>query len=278
MTRTLLPLVGGVYLLLLVIVIVFQGRMIFLPPMPVSSAKPSMAFDDLHIPVTANTHIHAWWIPAREKTSTVILYFHGNAQLLEDEADNEVPLFIQTGANLLLVEYRGYGGSSPLQTSGATATEDARAAMGYLSAKGFAPSRIIVAGWSIGSAVAVNLAVETPGLKGLVLFSPITSVTDVAKEMEVFRYLLRPALWFLGSNRLDSEAKISSVPAPLLMFSGSVDTLAVPAMARRLLAQANEPKRLVTIQGAGHEDVMLHRDGTVERELGAFVGVAGSDD
>lgn len=49
----------------------------------------------------------------------MILYFHGNGEVLESEmmkTTREAPLLHQTGANLLLAEYRGYGSSSLFQS------------------------------------------------------------------------------------------------------------------------------------------------------------------
>jgi pimeloyl-ACP methyl ester carboxylesterase len=253
------------------------GKMIFLPPAtftPQTPAAAGLAFEDLRIPVTADTYAHAWWIPAKEQTATVLVYFHGNAEVLEDEVDREVPLFHQTGANVLLVDFRGYGSSSPLRAGGSTAAADARAAMLYLRQRGVRDSDVVICGWSIGSAIAARLAAETPEARGLILISPISSVSDVANEAWLFRYVLRPAELFLGANRFDTAGRMAAIHMPVLILSGSIDDLAQPWMARKIYAGAKEPKTLQFIDGAGHNDVMEARDGTIERRLAAFIGPA----
>jgi len=263
------------YLAVLVLLVIFTSRLIFLPPAEVSHATPArlgLAFEDLRIPVGGNGYAHAWWIPAKVKTSTVMIYFHGNAEVLEDEVDQEVPVFRKTGANLLMVDFRGYGRSSPLRTNGASAIEDAVAAMRYLQQeRGVAVSDVVICGWSIGSAVATQLAAVTPGARGLVLISPISSVADVANRDWRFRYPLRPAQLFLGANRLDTAGKIGAIHMPLLILAGSMDDLAEPWMAHKIYDRANEPKSLQFIEGAGHTDIMEGGDGTLERRLTAFI-------
>ena len=79
--------------------------------------------------------------------------------------------------------------SSKLQTNGPSTEDDARAAMRYLiEVRHIAPSDVVIAGWSIGSAVAAKLAVDSPKAAALILFSPISSVDDVANQDWTYRY------------------------------------------------------------------------------------------
>src|SRR5271170_691809 len=116
-----------------------EPKLIFPAPTNYTRTTPAslnLPFEDLHIPVDSSTQIHAWWIPAEKQSAKVILYFHGNGYVLESEVlrtpvHEAFPLH-QAGANLLLADYRGYGGSSAVQTNGPHTAEDARAAMRYL--------------------------------------------------------------------------------------------------------------------------------------------------
>jgi len=262
------------YITVLVLLIVFTSKLIFLPPAKFPGTTPAalrLPFEDLHIPVTADSYAHAWYIPAAQKTSTVLIYFHGNAEVLEDQVDLVIPLLRGTGANLLLVDFRGYGSSSPARPTGATAADDARAAMRFLANRGISTSDVIIAGRSIGSAIAAQLAAETPHAGGLILISPISSVADVANRDWLFRYLLRPAQLFLGANSLNTAARIPTIHAPLLILAGSKDELAEPWMAHKIYDRANQPKTLQFIEGADHNDIMEPRDGTLERTLASFI-------
>ncbi len=192
-----------------------EPKLIFAAPTKNTHRTPTdlnLSFEDLHIPVDGATQIHAWWIAAEKQSTKVILYFHGNGEVLESEMRNataEAPMLHQTGVNFLLVDYRGYGSSSPIQATGPRTAEDARAAMHYLiEQRHFSPSDLYIAGWSIGSGVATQLAVESPHSAGLILLSPISSTYDVANQDPVYRTLLRPSQWIGNANNFENKNKI----------------------------------------------------------------------
>jgi pimeloyl-ACP methyl ester carboxylesterase len=265
----------GVYVAALVLLYLFEDRLIFPAPDQIPTLTPAvagLAYEDLYIPVDETTKIHAWWIPASEPTSKVMLYFHGNAYSLESEAEQEAPLFHRLGVNLLLADYRGYGKSSAVHANGPRTEADARAAWRYLvEQRRLAPSDIVIAGWSIGSAVATQLAVESPHAAGLILMSPISSVNDAADEIWFMRYVFRPVRWFGGKNDFDTRARISKVRIPVLILSGTADDIAQPWMPQAIYDRANEPKTLRMFQGVGHNDFLMPGDGTMERYLRAFL-------
>jgi len=109
----------------------------------------------------------------------VILYFHGNAGDLSTW-QYIITDFAQLGYGVLIIDYRGYGKSTgALSEKGLYA--DADAAYEYLISKGITPQQIIIYGRSVGTGVATDLASRKP-CKGLVLESPYTSMTALAKK------------------------------------------------------------------------------------------------
>ena len=56
-------------------------------------------------------------------------------------------------------------------------------------------------------------------------------------------------------TRLDSLSKVRDYHGPLLQAHGDADRVVPYALGRKLFEAANEPKRFVTVAGAGHEDV-----------------------
>jgi hypothetical protein len=273
----LLGTLAGIYVLVVALMVVFQGKLVFPAPAyfaPTTPADSGMVFEDVHIPVDGKTTVHAWWIPSDNPDAKVIVYFHGNAEVIQQEVDVEARVFHVTGSNVLLVEYRGYGDGGKFQTSGKTTAEDARLAMHYLERQRHIPaSKIVICGWSVGSGVAVQLAVESPDAGGLVLLSGITSVEDVANQDWMYRYPLRPIEWFRHDNDFDTKSKMGAIHIPVLIISGTDDTLAPPWMAKELFERANGPKKLQMIEGAGHTDLMEPRDGALARELQKFLVV-----
>ena len=110
------------------------------------------------------------------------------------------------------------------------------------------PSRIVYFGESLGSGVAVRLAVEHP-VAAVVLRSPFTSFVDVGRV----HYGWLP-VGLLLRDRYASIERIRQIHSPLLVIAGSNDTIIPVAQSRRLFDAAREPKKLVIIEGADHND------------------------
>jgi pimeloyl-ACP methyl ester carboxylesterase len=152
-----------------------QDQMAFPAPLEYARATPSdvgIPFEDLHIPVNGSEQIHAWWIPAATASDKVLLLFHGNGYVLEQAVRGELAPLHGLGTNLLMIDYRGYGSSSPGTPNERRVYEDARAAFSYLSVQRRIPSRdIIFLGRSIGTGPATEMAKEHPEAGGLILIS-----------------------------------------------------------------------------------------------------------
>ena len=87
---------------------------------------------------------------------------------------------------------------------------------------------------------------------GLILESPFSSIDDAAAEVWYFR--VYPATLILRTH-FDNLAKISSIKTPLLIVSGTADTLTPTWMADKIFARARQPKQLYLVPGAGHNDL-----------------------
>jgi uncharacterized protein len=238
-----------------------QSRLIFPAPKFFEKTTPAdsgLRFEDLRIPVNARDYLHAWWIPAVKPSGKAIVVFHGNGYVLEDMAGDEASALSEIGANLLLVDHRGYGSSTPISPNETTVDQDAEASLNYLLRDRRIPVGSVVAlGRSIGSGPATYLAGKNPGLGGLILESPFSSIDDAAAEVWYFR--VYPAALILRTH-FDNLAKISSIKTPLLIVSGTADTLTPTWMADKIFARAHQPKQLYLIPGAGHND-LLERGG-----------------
>lgn len=235
----------------------WQAKILY--PAPETFAKKTPAniglpFENLRLPVDARDQLHAWWIPAAAPTEKAILAFHGNGYVLEDMVEGEMlPNLHQLGANLLLVDYRGYGSSTVTTPTEKTINQDADASLDYLlRARKISAGNVWVLGQSIGSGPATYLALNNPHLGGFILESPFSSIDDAAAA---FWYLRIYPTNLMLRTHFDNLAKIGSVKIPVLIASGTADTLTPPWMATKLFAQAHQPKQLYLIPGAGHNDL-----------------------
>ena len=234
-----------------------QTRLIFHPDSRISSTpqKYSLNYQDVWIEV-GTEKIHGWWIPALEPSAPVILYFHGNGSNNGDVVDNAA-IFHQLGLSTLLIDYRGYGKSSPTFPNEARVYEDAEAAWKYLTAiRGIKPARIFVYGHSLGGAIAINLAVNHPEMAGLITEGTFTSIENIVNSDKLLRLL---PLDLLLTQHFNSISKIESIQTPLLMFHGTEDEIIPRSMARKLFTAAPQPKQLVMIPQARHDS--LHKTG-----------------
>jgi uncharacterized protein len=169
----------------------FQTRLIFPAPKTFEKQTPAetgLPFEDLRIPVHERDHLHAWWIPSATPSDKTVLVFHGNGYVLEDMVGDETASLHEIGANLMLVDYRGYGSSTPISPNEATLDEDAEVSLNYLRHDRMIPiGNVFLLGRSIGSGPATYLALHNPGLAGLILESPFSSLDDAAAASWYFR-------------------------------------------------------------------------------------------
>jgi len=179
-----------------------------------------------------------------------ILFFYGNGMCLADTLE-EFRLFRELGANVMIPDYLGYGlsGGSPSEKS-CYATADA--AYAWLQTSGEVdPHKIVAGGWSLGAAVALDLAVKKP-VTALVMLCPFTSVADMAKA----HYPFLPARALLA-HRFENLAKIDKVTCPTLIAHGALDDIVPYAMSERLAKAAGPRATHVRVEGAYHNDFML---------------------
>jgi fermentation-respiration switch protein FrsA (DUF1100 family) len=152
---------------------------------------------------------------------------------------------------VLLFDYRGYGRSEGSPDEEGT-YRDARAAHRWLVEEKRVPrGRLVLFGESLGSAVALDLALSRP-CRALVLESPFASVRAMARA--VYPFLPLSAL---VRTRYENEAKAPRLRVPLLVLHGERDEIVPFAQGRRVFAAAPEPKRFYAIPGAGHNDTYL---------------------
>ncbi len=193
-----------------------------------------------------------------------MIYFYGNAMCL-NYATAEFDRFRRLGLNVLIPDYVGYGmsGGTPSER-GCQAT--ANAAYDYLiSKRAVDPRQIIAAGWSLGGAVAIDLA-SRHAVGGLIAFSTFTSTNDMARTI----FPLRLPRWFF-THRFESLKKIPSVACPILLGHGRLDSLVPFAMFERLAAAARAPLATLAIEQADHNDFYDEGGQRLDNAITAFV-------
>jgi uncharacterized protein len=201
---------------------------------------------------------------ADSSTCPTILYFYGNAMCLRD-ASEEFGKFRRLGANVLIPDYVGYGmsGGKPGETG---CRETAEAALAYLrSRKDLDQGRVVIAGWSLGGAVALDLA-SRHRVAGVATFCTFTRMADMARMVVPF---LPSSL--LLRHRFDNLSKIAQIDCPVLIGHGRRDSIIPFAMADRLAKAAKGPVTRVTIDEAGHNDFFQSGGERIRTALRRFI-------
>lgn len=196
--------------------------------------------------------ISAWLSEASgPEPRPLVLYFHGNAENLETlRLSGLFAEFARIGADVLAVDYPGYGRSDG-EPSEAANLAAAEAGLDWAKRER-SGRKLVVCGWSLGSAVAIQLAASHPAdVDRLVLMSPWSSLRDVAR-------LHYPAFMVgaLLSERYDSLAAAPGVRAPTLVVHGEDDAI-IPVTQGESLARALGGRaHFVQVPGAGHNDLL----------------------
>jgi fermentation-respiration switch protein FrsA (DUF1100 family) len=253
--------------LFLAVVWFAQRTLIYFPDSYVRDAAAAGLKDveDVAFETEDGITLRGWFIrsPQSPPALTVVV-FNGNAGNRSYRGDLARALR-ERGYAVLLFDYRGYGGNSGSPTEQGLAA-DARAARRYLATRADVdPSRLVYFGESLGSAVAVGLAVEHPPA-ALVLRSPLTSLADVG----AVHYPILPVRMLLR-DRYDSIGRISRLTAPLLVIAGSRDSIVPASQSRKLYEAAREPKTLVIIDGADHNDAALFSGAAMMESIATFL-------
>ncbi|WP_292836540.1 alpha/beta fold hydrolase [Microbacterium sp.] len=218
-----------------------------------------LPFEDLQIPTDLGA-CPAWVFPAATDTDTWVIQIHGRGTT-RAECLRAVPLFHARGISSLLVSYRNDGDAPRSRTGtyalGATEWRDIDAAIVW--ARGRGATRIILMGWSMGGAIALQTALAPAHrelIAGIVLDSPVvdwrTVLTHQARLVGLPSPMVGLTIGALGADwaaaatgadsgipfdRLDVIARAGELQHPILVLHSNDDGF-VPADASHQLARA----------------------------------------
>ena len=227
---------------------------------------------EIYLPVgdgTPTERIHAWWWPADEPDAPVVLYLHGVRWNLTGHL-NRMSQLRRFGFSVFAIDYRGFGKSDGELPSEATVYEDARVGWKWLVQREPDPSRRYIYGHSLGGAVAIDLAAQISGTpataRGLIVESSFTSLPELVSESG---YGWLP---ILISQKFDSAAKIRQIAMPVLIVHGADDRYVPAQMSSALYAAAPQPKKLLLVPNASHNNSVWTGDTDYRLALNELFG------
>ena len=231
----------------------FILQFLFNPRPEGGGAKTGETFQEIMIPVSEGEVIGSR-LYAVQKSTPVILFFHGNGEIVEDYHDL-APMYGKMGLNFFPVDYRGYGKSSgnPSVSSMLNDSHDVFThVVAFLKDEGYT-GPLVVMGRSLGSAAALEIAGSySDRVDGLIIESG-------------FSFAL-PLLQLIGidtdSLGLDEEegfsnySKIKGFNKPTLIIHAEHDHI-IPFSDGKYLYENSpaEKKHLLMIAGADHNNI-----------------------
>jgi uncharacterized protein len=227
-----------------------ESAIVFAAPRELGARRPAAPFEQIDLARDDRARQFAWVMrsTADADTQRWVLYLHGNRSTIAHRMNIVHYEHLRAlGLNVLAPEYRGFGGldGDPTERS---LDRDARVAYEYLrSGLHVPPERIIIYiyCWSLGSAVAVDLAAHVDE-SALILEGAPASLVAVGQR----RYPFLP-IRLVMRNPFESIAKIRDVDSPVLFLHSPEDEVIPFDEGRRLYDVAQQPKTFVEVRG-GH--------------------------
>lgn len=259
--------VGGV----IVLAWMFQRTLIYFPfaDVPGPGEVGLIAAEVVTFPTADGLTLSGWFIPSLPSPPAfTVLVLNGNAGNRAYRAPLAAALRRQ-GLQVLLFDYRGYGGNEGKPTE-VGLRADARAARSYLlEREDVDASRLIYFGESLGTALAIALAAEHPPA-GVILRSPFASLVEVGQ----IHYPFLPVRLLL-KDRFAAIDDMQRVHCPLLVLAGDQDRIIPLDQSRQVYEAAPSAKQLVILAGADHNDIELLAGDEVLAAIRRFLGQLG---
>lgn len=195
----------------------------------------------------------------------VMFFLHGNSGNLKD-CLVELDAFREVNFDVVMFDYRGYGKSTGRIASEQQLRADVRAVWGEFAAQ-YEGRRVVIAGQSLGTALAAGLAAElcaagrSPDLTLLV--SPYSSMRALAEEL--YPWVPRQVLRY----PLHTAEHAAQLQGPLMLIHGEKDEL-IGIHHSHALRTAAPAAQFLCVEGAGHSDV--HKFPSFRKALAGALG------
>ena len=235
------------YLVLLMVVFVYQESLIFKPTVVAQDFQYSFDRDykEIFIDTKDEIKLHGLIFAASESRG-VVISFHGNRGRL-DEMGLGASLYTDQGYDVLYINYRGYGKSQGHIESEQQLLHDAQSVYDQIAQR-YVAKEIILSGTSIGTGIALYLASRNPVNK-LILLAPYYSFDELLSSKMGWV----PS--FIWKYKLHSYEYIAHVDCPTSIFHGEKDQMMPYAHAQRL-KELNANVILHNLTNYGHVDFL----------------------
>ena len=228
-----------------------QRRLVFNPTIKREVDKPRSSGHrtrQIVLRATDGTKLAGWLMtPQVVGPHPAVVYFGGRSEEVSWVVRDAGKLF--PGMAVLAVNYRGYGNSQgdPAELH---MVDDGRLLFDWLAGRHHVdPSKVAVVGRSLGSGVAVQVALERP-LHSLVLITPYDSILAIAKR----KFRAVPVEYVLR-HRFESVKYAPSLTAPTYVLRAAMDDVVPHSHTDLLVAKLGRLHRDETVPDSDHMNI-----------------------
>lgn len=244
-----------------------------------SPSEYSIPFESHMIKCEDGVFVHSWLLlhpNSKLERKPTIIFFHGNAGNIGLRLPNAREMYSRLNANILMVEYRGYGDSDSVKPTEQGIKLDSEAALEFImSHKDIDEQRIFCFGRSLGGAVAFHLAgyaeKSNIPLAGIVLENTFLSIS---KMVDAIMPVVAPLKFLVLCMDWGNERIAPKVKTPVLYLAGDNDELVPHDHMQKLFAysklSSNYPQMHI-IKGGTHNDSWMVGGGEYFVKFKAFM-------
>lgn len=217
-------------------------------PVVETPAEIGLPYEEHFVETPDHEILRVWYFPSDAHNGVVVL---SNGMV------GEIPCYLfltvllhENGWDVVMYDYRGFGGSSGLPTI-ALLTPDLDAVVNWTLARtGF--GQVTLYGQSLGTIPSVALAVDRPDVVNAVVLDSPAAPGLLLDRLHADGVALARALAAVAPRDFFTESIIPEMKQPLLVYLHENDELLPPETVRAIYDLAGGPKRLIYFGGLGH--------------------------
>lgn len=242
----------GFYVLICVLLYLFQEKLLFFPQKLDKDFQFnfSQPFEERWIKVEDSIKLHGILFKS-DSSKGLVFYLHGNGGAINSWG-GVATTYTDLGYDVFIMDYRGYGKSEGVISSEKELYNDIDLVFNSIINE-YNQKRKIIIGYSLGTGLAAYLS-QSQSIDLLILQAPYYSMLDMVK----LKYPFVPS--FLLKFKLESNKYLLNSQSSIVIFHGKNDELIPCEASKRLFEENKEKAELILLDYQGHNDMTSHPD------------------